>query len=510
MNPTTKSMQLATYLPTPTTNTTSSQIVKLPQLPQIRLNCPIPFGSFLSETDPSPSTNTDISLSTPTINVTFPSNAIQDSHKQWENSLIINIGGLHIDTENLHRKLAWTWKIKGHLNILPLSHGFQLLSFDLLQDKWKALLHGPCILFGHILSIRLWEPRFCPSTASTDTYSPVWVRLIELPVEYFNPHLLVPIGNSIGTFLGADEPTHKLSKINYARICILRNLSTPLPPSISLEGHPQPLMFEGNLGFCSCCKNINHTAIRCPLSKPSRNAAHRTIPNPPESSQPRTTKAHSPRQFSNNDNDRNQNFSNKGKDKVTAYPKICLEKESSLSLSPSKTKTPKDFSSPQKSLSFWVNLLNLIFHPYPLSQPSIYPLILSHLNHPFHPTHLNHPSLSLHPNHMISQLSHMISLQTFHNPSIPPHPLTLLPQPYLFTSLNPLHQLLTTFTQIPSPKIKKLPPPFFHLLSIPTLFKPFLPPQALPFPYPLKPTILSPAIFQTLDPLIPRRPSPLS
>lgn len=168
------------------------------------------------------------------------------------------------------------------MQLTPMANGFYLLYFDLPEDRCKALLNGPTIIFGHILSIRLWEPRFNPNSASKDVFSPVWIRLHGLPTEYYDRRLLVDIGNALGSFLGTDEATHNVVKLNYARVCILRNLSIPLPMDFTLDGLYQPLSFEGNLGFCSTCNNINHQAQTCQYTRGNMPATKPTPTQPTE------------------------------------------------------------------------------------------------------------------------------------------------------------------------------------------------------------------------------------
>lgn len=142
----------------PQPNTNRSIITKptnpnpshLPHTSQtLTLNSPIQFGSF----QPNPEATNNIAIS-------ISGKALQQSRKFWENSLILHAGALKIDNNILRDKLAWTWKIKGHLHVSPMGHGFTLLKFDLSEDRWRALLHGPCILFGFLLSIRPWESKF--------------------------------------------------------------------------------------------------------------------------------------------------------------------------------------------------------------------------------------------------------------------------------------------------------------------------------------------------------------
>ena len=59
---------------------------------------------------------------------------------------------------------------------------------------------GPWFVVGHYLSIRSWEPNFKPSSACVSLVA-VWVRLLKLPIEYYEPLVLQDIGQAIGPIL---------------------------------------------------------------------------------------------------------------------------------------------------------------------------------------------------------------------------------------------------------------------------------------------------------------------
>lgn len=63
---------------------------------------------------------------------------------------------------------------------------FFLVRFSLKEDYERVLKDGPWFIGGHYLSIRNWEPNFKPSTASVSSIA-MWVRLSELPIEYYEP-----------------------------------------------------------------------------------------------------------------------------------------------------------------------------------------------------------------------------------------------------------------------------------------------------------------------------------
>ena len=60
------------------------------------------------------------------------------------------------------------------------------------------------------MSIRAWEPYFKPSTAKC-SFVAVWVRLSELPIEFFEQKALKDIGQAIGPVLRIDTHTLPLS-----------------------------------------------------------------------------------------------------------------------------------------------------------------------------------------------------------------------------------------------------------------------------------------------------------
>ena len=81
------------------------------------------------------------------------------------------------------------WKLANRLDCVDLGKDFYLMKFGLVEDFDNVLKGGPWFIGGHYLTIRDWEPNFKPSLASYDQVA-VWVRLPELPFEYYEPCVL--------------------------------------------------------------------------------------------------------------------------------------------------------------------------------------------------------------------------------------------------------------------------------------------------------------------------------
>ncbi|KAK9994007.1 hypothetical protein SO802_023710 [Lithocarpus litseifolius] len=86
---------------------------------------------------------------------------------------------------------------------------------DLESDTEEDNTHEGCtrILFSkeekarqHFLAIRQWEPGFKASSAEFTSVA-VWIRLPELPIEFYKPSALLKIGKAIGPVLRIDANT---------------------------------------------------------------------------------------------------------------------------------------------------------------------------------------------------------------------------------------------------------------------------------------------------------------
>ena len=96
---------------------------------------------------------------------------------------------------------------------------FFLIRFSVKEDYANVLKGGPWFIRGHYLSIRRWEPNFKASTANLSLVA-IWVRLPELPIEYYEPSMLREIGEVIAPILRIDTHTMAESRGRFARLCV--------------------------------------------------------------------------------------------------------------------------------------------------------------------------------------------------------------------------------------------------------------------------------------------------
>ena len=137
----------------------------------------------------------------------------------WTRALIVKVFGCSVGFNYIHNKLLALWKPAGRLDCVPLGQGFFLMHLSLKEDYEAILRKGPWFIGGHFLSIRLWELDFRPATANVSSVA-VWIRLNELPIEYYNVEALHQIGKSIGNVLRVDTHTATETKGKFARLCV--------------------------------------------------------------------------------------------------------------------------------------------------------------------------------------------------------------------------------------------------------------------------------------------------
>ena len=92
----------------------------------------------------------------------------------------------------------------------------------------------------------------------------VWIRLPELPIEFYEPSALLKIGKAIGPVLRIDANTANGVNGRFARFCVQVNLDKPLIRKLYLGKIEQFMQYEGINALCFLCGRIGHKREACP------------------------------------------------------------------------------------------------------------------------------------------------------------------------------------------------------------------------------------------------------
>ncbi|KAG5066200.1 hypothetical protein JHK86_009931 [Glycine max] len=94
-------------------------------------------------------------------------------------------------------------------------------------DKEKVLTEGLWLIHDHYLIVRDWSPNFHPQTKAIEKVV-AWVRILGLPIEFYDAKVLYAIGDRIGRTMRVDRNTISRERGKYAIFCVEVDLTKPL------------------------------------------------------------------------------------------------------------------------------------------------------------------------------------------------------------------------------------------------------------------------------------------
>ncbi|KAI9092494.1 hypothetical protein K1719_027622 [Acacia pycnantha] len=185
----------------------------------------------------------------------------------WMNSLIIKVLGANFPTYVIRNRINRMWHPKDALKLIPLTNGYYVVSFSNKEDREYAFKEGPWMIEDHYLIVQRWRPNFNPWKVDLQCVIAAWVRLPDVPFEFYNVESLRRIGNMIGKMIKVDRSTSIYDKGGFARICVEIDLKKPLLPTYLVFGEERPIVYEGLHNVCFSCGKYGHQKADCPMNK---------------------------------------------------------------------------------------------------------------------------------------------------------------------------------------------------------------------------------------------------
>ncbi|KAK4389820.1 hypothetical protein Sango_2319000 [Sesamum angolense] len=130
------------------------------------------------------------------------------------------------------RRWILTQGFCGDFSVGAINARHVFIKFALEEDYTKLWIKSIWFVDGFPMRVFKWTPTFNPLQESPIV--PVWVRLPELPIQFFDWEALFSIARLLGTPLRIDVSTATLARLSVARVCVEINLLEPLQTEIGL------------------------------------------------------------------------------------------------------------------------------------------------------------------------------------------------------------------------------------------------------------------------------------
>ncbi|KAM2304045.1 hypothetical protein ACFXTH_023791 [Malus domestica] len=184
--------------------------------------------------------------------------------RPWRKAIIIKIMGKSHTHNFVLGRLQQRWSmLQGRFSLIDLENNFFIVKFALESDMKNILCGRPWIIAGQYLVMQKWRAGFDPHSESINRMA-VWVRIVGLHIEWFNPEAMKRIGDLIGTTLRVDAHTASQVRGKYARVCVELDLTKPLISNVKVENCWYAVEYEGLHLVCFNCGCYGHRREQCP------------------------------------------------------------------------------------------------------------------------------------------------------------------------------------------------------------------------------------------------------
>lgn len=195
--------------------------------------------------------------------VTIGEEVLSAMNGLWKNCMIVKVLGKSLAISVMSRKLRELWKPTGTMHVMDLPRQFFMVRFEKEEEYMEALTGGPWRVFGYYLIVQAWSPEFNPLRDEITT-TPVWVRLLDIPVNCYHRSILLGIAKGLGNPARVDMTTLNFERGRFTRVCVEIDLKKPLKGTVMVNGLRYFVAYEGLSTICSKCGLYGHLVHTCP------------------------------------------------------------------------------------------------------------------------------------------------------------------------------------------------------------------------------------------------------
>ena len=150
--------------------------------------------------------------------------------------------------------------------MVPLGIGYYDFHFESSDDLRRIWSAGTVNLKPRLLHFSQWTKDFSRATQK-QTHASIWLRLVELPQEYWRERTLKEIASTVGAPIDIDDPTRNRAFGHYARILVNVDLSKRAYDEILVEREGYTfkvkVQYKRRPLFCHHCYATGNNVTTC-------------------------------------------------------------------------------------------------------------------------------------------------------------------------------------------------------------------------------------------------------
>ncbi|KAL0310435.1 UNVERIFIED_CONTAM: putative ribonuclease H protein [Sesamum calycinum] len=198
--------------------------------------------------------------------------AIRAGSKRWNTTAVGYFLGKKPYFHHLNEFVRSIWP--GVRDVKATSNGFFFFQFETVAAMEEVIEGGPWLYLGQPIVLQKWEPGMVLRKLK-HTEVPVWIKLRHLPVELWTTEGLSTVASGIGRPLYPDAITRACTRLDFARVCVMLNVSSKLPKHVvimmpnELGGESAckvDVEYEWLPPKCKKCVSLGHSTATCPES----------------------------------------------------------------------------------------------------------------------------------------------------------------------------------------------------------------------------------------------------
>ncbi|GLJ22372.1 hypothetical protein SUGI_0421160 [Cryptomeria japonica] len=181
-------------------------------------------------------------------------------------AIICRFIGIGADCKKIDKWIEDTWKTPHITKFLP--RGFFIVIFAMEEERHKVLDGGLWSMDSKPLYIQRWHRNFNP--LKIEPYDkPLWIRLHNLPMEYWTEEALAKIGRSLGTLMEIDADIALGDSYIYVRLqlAVVRKIPSQIKLCVNGLEWIQRVEIEEEKYYCMNCGRRNHSTNNCRIPR---------------------------------------------------------------------------------------------------------------------------------------------------------------------------------------------------------------------------------------------------